>query len=132
MQKDKFKYLGVIVDQHLTWDSHITAVSKKLSRSIGIMYRLRPFVDISVLKNIYHSLFFSHLVYGIEVWGSANDVYMNKLWKLQKKAMRMMALKDQYPQLPGPLNPSDPFFKELKILKIQDVYESQILKFVFK
>ena len=35
------------------------------------MYKLRPFVNLQIMNNIYHSLFYSHVIYGIHVWGKA-------------------------------------------------------------
>ena len=69
MEKDNIKYLGVIIDSHLNWKKHILAVSKKISRCIGIMCKLRQFMNTHMLKNIYYSLLYSHLVYAIQVWG---------------------------------------------------------------
>ena len=122
-QKEYIKYLGVFVDSHLNWKHHISIVSKKISRSIGIMYRIRKYVDLHVLKSVYYSLIYSHIVYAIQVWGSANATELDKILILQKKAVRMMTYKDQYPQIPGPRNPSDPIFAELCILKVQDVFK---------
>ena len=34
------------------------------------MYKLRPFINLKIMRNVYHALFYSHMVYGIEVWGS--------------------------------------------------------------
>ena len=63
------KYLGVIIDSTLSWKEHLNNLSKKLSRTIGIMYKLRPFVNLQIMKNIYHALFYSHVIYGIQLWG---------------------------------------------------------------
>ena len=104
---------------------------QKISRSIGVMYRVRKYLNLNALKSIYYSLIYSHIVYAIQVWGSANDTELLKILKLQKKAVRMMLYKDQYPQLPGPLNPSDPLFLELGILKIQDVFKFQVIRFIY-
>ena len=131
-QKDYIKYLGVFVDCHLSWKHHISIISKKVSRSIGIMYRIRKYVDLRVLKNIYYSLIYSHIVYAIQVWGSANVTELDKILILQKKAVRMMTQKDQFPQMRGPLNPSDPIFVELGILKVQDVFKLQVSKFIYE
>ena len=131
MQKDHIKYLGVIMDCHLNWKHHISNVSKKISRSIGIMYKLREFMNTNMLKNIYYSLIYSHIVYAIQVWGSACDTEMNKILILQKKAIRMMTRNDHYPQVPGPLISTNPIFKDLQILKVEDVFKLHLLKFVF-
>ena len=95
------------------------------------MYRIRKYSNLHVLKNIYYSLIYSHIVYAIEIWGSANDTELQKIFMLQKKAVRMMSYKDQYPQIRGPLNPSDPIFYELGILKVHDVFKLQVSKFVY-
>ena len=84
-QKDCIKYLCVFVDCHLDWKHHISTVSKKVSRSIGVMYRIRKYVDLHVLKSVYYRLIYSHIVYAIQVWGSANETELYKILILQKK-----------------------------------------------
>ena len=96
------------MDSTLSWKYHVSNISKKISRSIGIMYKLRPFLPLNVLKNVYCSLVYSHIVYAIEVWGSAFKTEMDKILILQKKAMRLMTFMDSYPTIPGPLKPSGP------------------------
>ena len=83
------KYLGVLIDSKLTW-KHLSKISKTVSRSLGIMYKLRPFLPLRIMRNIYYSLIYSQLVYGIEVWGSACKTELNKLLVLQKRTMRLM------------------------------------------
>jgi hypothetical protein len=131
MQKDHIKYLGVIIDSHLNWKHHILNVSKKISRSIGVMYKLREYINSKMLLNIYYSLIYSHIVYGIQVWGSACDTELNKILVLQKKSVRMMTKNDYYPQVPGPLITTNPIFKELGILKVDDVFKLHVTKFIF-
>ena len=131
MQKDYIKYLGVIIDCHLNWKHHILNVSKKISRSIGVVYKLREFMNTKMLKSIYYSLIYSHLVYAIQVWGSACDTELNKILILQKKAVRMITNNDQYPLVPGPLIPSNPIFSELEILKVKDVFKLYVSKFIY-
>ena len=71
LEKQNIKYLGIIIDSTLSWKAHLSNLSKKLSRTIGVMYKLRPFVNLQIMKDIYHSLFYSHLIYGTQVWGNA-------------------------------------------------------------
>ena len=42
------------------------------------MYKIRPFVNIAILKNLYYALIYSHLVYAIQIWGSACDTHLKK------------------------------------------------------
>ena len=84
------------------------------------------------MKDIYYALIYSHLVYAIEVWGSSCDVHITKILTLQKRAVRLMTYKDQFPAIPGPLHPSNPLFLELGLIKINDIFILQILKFIHK
>ena len=113
LEKGHIKYIGILFDQHLKWKAHISNISKKISRNIGILYRLRRFVDLSLMKNLYYSIIYSHLVYGIEVWGSACQTALHPIVILQKKTVRMMTFNDNFPDVPGPLCPSNALFSEL-------------------
>ena len=84
------------------------------------------------MKDIYYALIYSHLVYAIEVWGSACDVHITKILTLQKRAVRLITYKDQFPTIPGPLHPSNPLFLKLEFIKIKDIFTLQILKFIHK
>ena len=64
-ESSKIKYLGLILDNKLDWKAHIAELSKKLSRAIGLLYKIRNFCPLSVLRSLYFSIFNSHLSY---VW----------------------------------------------------------------
>ena len=89
-ESTKIKYLGLILDNKLNWKFHIAELSKKLSRGIGLLYKIRNMCPISVLQSLYHSLFNSHLSYGLVVWGNAKRTYIDKIKALQKRALRSM------------------------------------------
>ena len=74
---------------------------------------------------------YSHLSYAVHVWGSASKRDLDKLLILQKKAVRMMTFKDRYPSIPSRRNPSNPLFKQLGILKIQDIYKLNFACFIY-
>ena len=131
-EKKFIKYLGVLIDSTLSWNHHVFQLSKKLSRAVGILYKLRPFVNAKIMKSVYYALFYSHVVYAIEVWGSANETILTTIAILQKRIIRLITYKDQFPLIPGPLIHSSPLFGELGILKIKDVFVLQISKFIHK
>ena len=89
-QTDHIKYLGVTIDSQLTFTQHIINVVKKVSRVTGLMYRIRGCVDNSTLNMIYYSLIYPHLLYGIPIWGNADNIHINPLLILQKKAVRLI------------------------------------------
>ena len=107
--------MGILIDSGLTWANHIDHLSKKLSRATGLLYKIRPFVTYDILKMLYYSLAYSHLNYGIEVWGSADDIHLNKILLNQKRIVRMLTFSDKRLEnysLPA----SDPFFFRLGFL----------------
>ena len=79
------KYLGVYIDCHLKWKEHILEVSKKLARGIGILLKLRHFVNLASLVQVYYSIIYSFLTYGIIVWGNTYSSNLQPLIILQKR-----------------------------------------------
>ena len=133
-QKDHVKYLGVLVDQHLSWKYQIKNVALKISRGIGILAKIKPLLKDNLVKCIYYSLVYSHLSYGIEAWGSAAKSNLNKLNVLQHKATRILSgvqYFQVYGQEPGPLPSSEPLYKNLEILKFEDIFKLNVAKFVY-
>ena len=69
----KMKYLGLILDSRLTFRAHINELSKKLSQSIGMLYKIRNLSSPPILLSLYHAIFSSHMIYGLPVWGNTID-----------------------------------------------------------
>ena len=132
-QKDHVKYLGILMDEHLNWKKQIANVAKKISRGIGILAKLRSYLDPKLLTTIYYCIVYSHLSYGVEAWGSACASDLDKILILQKKAVRILT-GNRYFQIYGettPLPPSEPLFKTLETLKFEDIFKVSIAKFVY-
>ena len=68
-QENHVCFLGVLLDSTLSWKTHIAELSKKLSRAIGLFYKIRHYAPLETLTLLYHGLFGSLLSYGITVWG---------------------------------------------------------------
>ena len=108
------KYLGVYLDDNLSWDIHIKELSKKLSRANGIMSKLRHYVPKSTILQIYYSLFFSHLSYGISVWSLTSKKNIDLVSILQKKCIRLMNSASYNDH-------TNPLFLENRLLKLNDI-----------
>ena len=108
------KYLGVYIDQHLNWKHQIQVISKKLSRGLGILSKIRQFVNTEILTQLYYTLIFPFLTYGILVWGNTYISNLRPLIILQKKAVRIITTSDFYAH-------SSPLFKKLEIMKVIDL-----------
>ena len=61
---DKAKFLGIIIDQHLTWKSHIDYIVTKISKIVGTLCVIRFFINQPLLKVLYNSLIYPYLQYG--------------------------------------------------------------------
>ena len=77
----EFNFLGITLDETLSWKPHLTKVSNKISKIFGILSRTKRYLDTSILLKIYNSLILSQMHYGILCWGFE----CHKLFKLQKK-----------------------------------------------
>ncbi|KAG8225668.1 hypothetical protein J437_LFUL006692, partial [Ladona fulva] len=64
-----YKYLGLTIDQHFKWDSHIYVLCNKLRRTLFTFYHLHKILPSNLLRILYFALFESYLRYGIVGWG---------------------------------------------------------------
>ena len=117
---NSFNFLGITLNENMSWKNHINNIGRKISKIIGTMCRIKKFVNTHILLKIYNSLILSHLHYGILCWGFDSQ----NLFKLQKKAIRIIC-NSRYN------SHTDPLFKKLNLLKIQDIFRVQCLKFFF-
>ena len=117
----EFNYLGLLLNEHLTWKNHVNSICNKIARSTGILNKLKRCLPQETLCLLYNSLILSHLNYGILTWGYQTD----RIFKLQKKAVRIISLNKYNSH-------TDPIFKKLQLLKIEDIQTLQELKFYFK
>ena len=107
------KYLGVILDQHLNFKEHFNSLSGKLSKANGIIAKLRHFLPRETLLSVYHSLFQSHLVYGLQTWFSDTS-HISRIVSLQKQSVRLLTFSDYRSH-------SKPLFRMLGILRLPDL-----------
>ena len=106
-------YLGITIDPHLNWHINAIQLYLKLSRSIGMLSKIRHFVDHKTLIMIYHGIFSSKLLYGSQIWGQGSNKSIIKIHKLQNKALRIINFK--------PFNADvNELYKSTKILKLCD------------
>ena len=122
---DHVKFLGVHIDACLNWKQHTSHVSAKISKSIGIINKIKCILSNNLLKTLYYSLIYPYLVYCNILWGNACHVSLSKLITLQKRAIRIIT-RSKY------LAPSKELFKSLNILNLADINKFQIGQFVYK
>ena len=65
--------------------NHINELKKKISRTIGVLYKLQPFVTSKILSSIYYAIIYPFLLYGITIWGNAGKNLLTPILTLQNK-----------------------------------------------
>lgn len=101
-------------DDQLKWKEHINFIANKISRLTGILCKARHFVTRSLLKSIYYALIYPYIFYGNVVWANAYQTHLEKIYKLQKKLVRIITFKEYN-------HSSNPSFDNLKILNVYQV-----------
>ena len=116
-----FNFLGLILDTHLNWNKHIEKIANKCSRTIGIINKLKHVLPKSIRIILYNSLILPHINYCLMIWG----YQCNRIIKLQKKAIRIISVTKYNSH-------TEPLFKSLSVLKVEDLLKVQILRFYYK
>ena len=119
------KFLGVIIDNKLKWSAHITYISKKIFKGIGIILKARKVFNMETLLSMYHTCVYPYLSYCIHVWGKAYNTHLNDLIVLQNKAMRKIS------GVP-PRKNIDQFYIENNILIVKHIYSYNIGLFMYE
>ena len=117
-------FLGITLDEHLTWEDHCIKVANKMARNTGVLNRIKKVVPTPSLLTIYNSLIFSHLSYGLEVWGGTSAKNLKRIVGLQKKATRIIYNSHW-------LAHTEPRMKLLEILKVNDQHRFQCLTLMY-
>ena len=111
--------MGVIIDECLTWKPHVQNLTRKISKSFGIIYKSSFCLNKNSLCTLYYSLVYPYLYYCACVWGLTYHSNLKRLVTLQKRAVRTISRSafDAH---------SDPIFKSLKLLKFENIVSLQV------
>ena len=79
-----------MIDESLSWKDHIHTLTTEISKTVGLIAKLRHIVPNQTLLNIYTSLIVPYMTYGLTSWGNASETLLNKVLFLQKRALRLI------------------------------------------
>ena len=124
--KNVIKYLGVLFDNKLNWKQHIQHVLAKLCIARGVLMKLRHYVSVAPLRKIYFGVVYFYLQYGVTSWGNAASKCMTRIQIQQNYIVKILT--------------KIPFFRKtlssissyLNLLKFNNIFNLEVLKFVFK
>ena len=121
---ESVKYLGVKIDTNLNWEHHVNDLSIKLNRANALLFKMRKYVSLKILRSIYFAIFDSYLSYCCLVWAQ-NSSTIQQIVILQKKAVRIINFQPRNSH-------TSPLFKQSSILKFQDKICLENILFVSK
>ena len=125
-EKEKsVRFLGVWVDDELSFTSHLTQLRIKLSYGIHALHTSKFNTTLEIRKTIYYSLFACHLGFGSIMYGAARENSLSEIFTLQKRAVRLVSGSHYIAH-------TDPIFQRLGILKLTDMINLDRQVFVHK
>ena len=120
-----FKFLGVVLDVNLKFKDHVLNVTKKISKFIPLIYRIRKYLNKPLLMQLYFGLIYPNLIYCITVWGASNKNVINPLQISQNKLVRAICGADR-------MDSARPLFNSLRIFNVKEVYNYMVCNYIYK
>src|SRR5688572_5355178 len=119
------KFVGVCLDECLTWTEHINIIAGKISRNLGILARISYLIPIHIRRNLYYTLINPYFDYGNIVWASNYSTRLKCLLVLQKKPIRIIAR--------DPFNAHTAYrYREYNIMNFENINSYQLGNFMYK
>ena len=109
------KYLGVYLDEKLTWSNHLQQLSLQLAKTFGIFYRLQKYVTKKTLCMLYYSLVNGRVQYAISVWGTACKSRLQEISVRLNNIVRIITWNNKLAHVTK-------LYEELKFLKLNEIY----------
>ena len=119
------KFLGVLLDDNLSWKEHTKYLENKIAKNIGLMYRAKPFLDKESLLALYYSYIHSYINYANLAWGGTYLTNLKKLRSQQKRAIRIVHNKTKFEH-------TKELFKSASVLNLFKLNISSIAVFMHR
>jgi len=124
-QVDETKYLGVILDKNLSFNSHCNYVKSKLTKLSSVFHYISRFIDPVEVKSIYFAYALPYLQYGIELFGLSSKKNTNILQRSQNKLIKLLSSKGKY-------DSATEIHNKLQIFTVEQLTIYFVCNFVFK
>ena len=119
------KFLGININNNLTWKANNNHITTKISKGIGVLSRLSKVLSYNILILIYNTILFPYLTYCCITWGFTYQTYINKIFTIQKNALRIIT------HSPFQCH-SSPLSKKTNNLNIFQIIEYYVSIFMFQ
>ena len=115
-QTEYIKYLGTYIDEDITWEQRITHVKTKTAKNTGIITKLRYHLDLIMLKQLYYTLIYPFINYGLISWGNTYTSHLTKLRTALNKCIRTIFFARSRED-------ASPYYSLSGILKLDNVFK---------
>lgn len=122
---NSYKYLGFIVDRQMKFKEHIQYICKKVAKKIGVLSRCSSYLTVESRKLVYNTIILPHFLYGATIIYLAQQNELNRLQKLQNKAMRIILRCNRYTKI-------ETMLQDLNWLNIRNLVKMHTLIFLHK
>ena len=119
------RFLGIYLDEQLNFSHHVNHISKKISKTLGVLNKTRDVFPPNIRLMLYNSLILPYINYGITSWHCCPAYNRNKIAMLQRKAIRLI-------RNLGPRANTGQHFSALDTLPVDKMFEFQVGQFAFK
>ena len=116
---------GIIIDSNLKWKQHVNYLTNKIKKNIGLLSKIRYFVNQSTLVSLYYALIYPYFTYSLLTWGHTYDTIFWPIILLQKRALRIIMFSSY-------CDHSSPLLKSLNLIKLQDLVKILTAVLMFK
>ena len=124
-QKSECKFLGIIVDNEISWKPHINHILSKVNKTTALLRFLKYIFPKHILKTLYMTLIYPYFNYCNVIWGAADSTAIEPLVLLQKKVIRIINRANF-------LDHTEPLFISMKLLTLPELYKLNCILFIYK
>ena len=119
------KFLGIIIEDKLSWKDHVAYISNKISKGIGIMMKARKYFHQKILFNLYYISIYPYIVYCNHIWGQTYDKCIEKISVLQRRVIRIIAGVNQRTN-------TDIYYDKFQTLNVKQINMYVICLFMYR
>ena len=122
---EQVKFLGITLDENLSWDTHINEICNKLKALFHVFYSIRDYLSKEDIKTIYYTLIYSRIKYGITIFGHDCKSKVKKLQTLQNQLLKVLSHKNYRYS-------TEQLHNEFKLMTVENITKHETLTFVHK
>ena len=120
------KFLGIYLDNTLSWKVHISHLHTKLMANKNLLATSHNLLSIDCLRSVYYAHIYSHLSYGLIIWGPmASQQLVKELTRIQDASIRIVCKSSKWATVKS-------LYKQLQVLQLPEMVKLELAKYGYK